>query len=82
MGEMTLATLIQDGTLLAVELIKGASKVIFDLYNYNNFGKFVVLFPFFYIIRQIVFYIFTELYVFGIDSYYNISGKKPKFIDE
>lgn len=82
MNEMTITSLIQDGSLLAVELIKGASKVIIDLYNYNNFGKFLVLFPIFYIIRQIVFYIFTELYVFGIDSYYNITGKKPEFIDE
>ena len=57
MNEMTISSLIQDGTLLAVELTKGASKIIVDLYNYNIFGKFIVLYPIFYIIFKIGFFI-------------------------
>ena len=82
MNEMTISSLIQDGTLLAIELIKGASKIIVDLYNYNIFGKFIVLYPIFYIIFKIGFFIFSDLYIRGIDFYYYITGKKSEFIDE
>lgn len=82
MNEMTISSLIQDGTLLAVELIKGASKIIVDLYNYNIFGKFIVLYPIFYIIIKIGFFIFSDLYIRGIDFYYCITGKESEFIDE
>lgn len=82
MNEMTISSLIQDATLLAVELIKGASKIIVDLYNYNIFGKFIVLYPIFYIIFKIGFFIFSDLYIQGIDFYYYITGKESEFIDE
>lgn len=43
MGEMTLATLIQDGASAATELVKGGASFVAGLYSANPIGQFIVV---------------------------------------
>lgn len=43
MGEITLATLIQDGASTATELVKGGASFVAGLYSANPIGQFIVV---------------------------------------